>query len=153
MKTLYVCNVMLSWVASELHEAVMTSNWSPGCRPRLTAYLTITAQQIKLRSRGNYEQSNSSSACCYAVQDHLLSENVKIKIYTTIALFVVLCGCEMWSFTLREGHRLSVFENGALKYILYLRRVKWREGGENCVRSSSLNVVMIKQGELDGRDM
>jgi hypothetical protein len=28
-------------------------------------------------------------------------------------MFVVLYGCETWSQTLREEHRLGVFENGA----------------------------------------
>jgi hypothetical protein len=50
---------------------------------------------------------NSGNACYHAVQNllssHLLFRNVKIKIYKTIILPVVLCGCETWSFTLREG--------------------------------------------------
>ena len=32
----------------------------------------------------------------------LLSKNLKIKIYRTIILTVVLYGCETWSLTLRE---------------------------------------------------
>jgi hypothetical protein len=38
----------------------------------------------------------------------LLSRNVKVKIYKTIILPVVLYGREMWSLTLREKHRLRV---------------------------------------------
>jgi hypothetical protein len=34
-----------------------------------------------------------------------------IRIYKTIILPVVLHGCETWSLTLREEHRLRVFEN------------------------------------------
>jgi hypothetical protein len=34
----------------------------------------------------------------------LLSENVKVKIYKTIMLPVVLYGCETWSLTLWEEH-------------------------------------------------
>jgi hypothetical protein len=41
----------------------------------------------------------------------LLSKNLKIGIYKTIILPVVLNGCETWSLTLREEHRLKVFEN------------------------------------------
>ena len=41
----------------------------------------------------------------------LLSKNLKIKIYRTIILHVVLYGCETWSLTLREECRLRVFEN------------------------------------------
>jgi hypothetical protein len=44
----------------------------------------------------------------------LLSKNSKIKIYRTIILPVVLYGCETWSLTLREEHRLRVLENRVL---------------------------------------
>jgi hypothetical protein len=40
---------------------------------------------------------------------------VKIKIYKTIILPVVLYGCETWSLTLREEHRLRLFENSVLR--------------------------------------
>jgi hypothetical protein len=40
----------------------------------------------------------------------LLSEIIKIGKYKTIILPVVLYGCETWSLTLREEHRLRVFE-------------------------------------------
>jgi hypothetical protein len=45
----------------------------------------------------------------------VLSKNVKIKIYKTIILPVVLYGCETWSLTLREEHRLTVLENTVLR--------------------------------------
>jgi hypothetical protein len=38
-----------------------------------------------------------------------------MRIYTTIILPVVLYGCEAWSLTLREEHRLGVFENRVLR--------------------------------------
>jgi hypothetical protein len=47
----------------------------------------------------------------------LLSRNAKVKIYETIILPVVLYGCETWSVTLREEHRLRVFENRVLRGI------------------------------------
>jgi hypothetical protein len=37
--------------------------------------------------------------------------------YRTIILLVVLYGYETWSLTLREEHRLRVFENRALRRI------------------------------------
>jgi hypothetical protein len=37
-------------------------------------------------------------------------KKLKIKIYNTIILPVVLYGCKTWSLTLKEGHRLRVFE-------------------------------------------
>jgi hypothetical protein len=45
----------------------------------------------------------------------LLSKILKIIIYKTVILPVVLDGCETWSLTLREELRLSVFENRLLK--------------------------------------
>ena len=42
-----------------------------------------------------------------------LTKNIKITIYRYIIL-PVLCGCETWSLTLREEHRLRVFENRVL---------------------------------------
>jgi hypothetical protein len=44
----------------------------------------------------------------------LLSKDINIKIYRTIILPVVLYGCETWSLTLREKHKLRVFENRVL---------------------------------------
>jgi hypothetical protein len=52
----------------------------------------------------------------------LLSSNVKDEIYKTIILPVVLYGCETWSLTLREEHRLRVFENGVLKTVFGPKR-------------------------------
>jgi hypothetical protein len=50
---------------------------------------------------------NSGNACYHSVQSllssRLLSKNLKIRLYKTIILPVVLYGCETWSLTLREG--------------------------------------------------
>jgi hypothetical protein len=55
------------------------------------------------------------NACYWSVQNllssSLLSRGLKIKIYRTLILPVVLYGCETWSLTLREERRLGVFEN------------------------------------------
>jgi hypothetical protein len=42
--------------------------------------------------------------------------------YRCIILPVVLYGCETLSLTLREEHRLGVFENGVLRIIFVLKR-------------------------------
>jgi hypothetical protein len=52
----------------------------------------------------------------------LLLKNLKIRIYKTIILSVVLYRCETWSLTLREERRLRVFENRVLKRIFGPRR-------------------------------
>jgi hypothetical protein len=77
---------------------------------------------------------NSGNACYHLVQSllssHLLSRNVKVKIYKTIILPVVY-GCETWSFMLREEHRLRVFENRVLRRMFGPKREEvtgeWRE--------------------------
>jgi len=48
---------------------------------------------------------------------HFLSKNMKMKIWRTIILPILSCGCETWSLTLREGHRLRVFENKVMRNI------------------------------------
>ena len=70
-------------------------------------YQNSIAEEIKSRLR-------SGNACYHSVQNllssRLLSKNLKIKIYRTIILPVVLYGCETWSLTLREERKLWVFE-------------------------------------------
>ena len=52
----------------------------------------------------------------------LLSKKLKIKIYRTIILPVVLYGCETWSLTLREERRLRVFENRVFRRVFGPKR-------------------------------
>ena len=55
---------------------------------------------------------------------------MKIKVYKTIILPVVLYGCETWSLTLREESRLRVFENRILRRIFGPKRDEngeWRK--------------------------
>jgi hypothetical protein len=52
----------------------------------------------------------------------VLSKNVKIKIYRTVILPVVLYGCKTWSLTLREKIRLRVFKNRVLRKIFGPKR-------------------------------
>jgi len=52
----------------------------------------------------------------------LLSKNIKIKIYRTIILPVILYGCETWMLILRDEHRLRVFENRMLRSIFGPKR-------------------------------
>jgi hypothetical protein len=51
------------------------------------------------------------------LSSRLLSRNVKVKIYISTILLVVLYGCKTWSLTLKEEHRLRVFENRVLRRI------------------------------------
>jgi hypothetical protein len=49
-------------------------------------------------------------------------KNPKIKIHKTVILPVVLDGCETWSLTLGEEHRLRVSENRVLRKIFGPKR-------------------------------
>jgi hypothetical protein len=48
--------------------------------------------------------------------------SLKIKIWRTVILPVVLYGCESWSLTLREERRLRVFENRAMRRVFGPKR-------------------------------
>ena len=65
------------------------------------------------------------------LSSRFLPKNLKIKIYRTIILPVVLYGCETWSLTLREERRLRVFENRVLRRVFGRKRVEvtgeWRK--------------------------
>jgi hypothetical protein len=56
------------------------------------------------------------------LSSRLLTRNIKVKIYKTIILPVVLYGCKTWSLALREEHRLRVFENRVLRRIFGPKR-------------------------------
>ena len=64
---------------------------------------------------------NMGNACYYSLEkilsSHLLSKKLKINTYKTIISPVLLYGCETWSLTLRDEHRLRVFENKVLRKI------------------------------------
>jgi len=51
------------------------------------------------------------------LSSRLLSKNLKIKIYRTIILPVVLYGCETWSLTLRKERKLRLLEEMVLRRI------------------------------------
>jgi hypothetical protein len=67
-----------------------------------------------------------SKTCRHSVQNCLssryLSKASKIKIYRNQILSFFLYGCETWSLTLREEHRLTVFENRVLRRIFGPKR-------------------------------
>ena len=101
----------------------------------------------------------SGNACYHSVQNllssSLLYKNLKIKIYRTITLPVFLYGCETWSLTLREEHRLSVFEHMLLRRIFGpLRdevRVEWRKLHNeklNDLYSSPSIIRVVKSGRM-----
>jgi hypothetical protein len=137
-------------------------------------YQNCSHEEIKSRL-------NLRNTCYHCIQNllffHLLSKNVKIEIYRTIILPFVLCafkvwctvktqgqlllylftflhGCETWCLTLREEHRLRVFENRVLMRISGHKR----EAGEDCIMRSFITCMLqqilfrwLNQGRWDGQ--
>jgi hypothetical protein len=98
---------------------------------------------------------NSINACYCSVQNMLpsclLSKNIKITIYKTIILPMVLYGYESWPLTLRDEHKLRVLENIVLRIIFGPKRDEKTEGWRNlhneelCNLCSSPGIIrMIK---------
>jgi hypothetical protein len=82
------------------------------------------------------------------LSSHLISKKQKIKIYETLILPVVLSGCKTWYLTLREEHRLRVFENTVLRKIFGPKRQEdrsWKKFHNDELRSlySSCNIVRV----------
>jgi hypothetical protein len=95
----------------------------------------------------------SGNACCHSVQNllssSLLSKYIKIKVYRTIILPIVLYGCENSSLTLREEHRLRVLENRVLRRIFGPKRDevtgKWRR-----LHNEELNALYSSSNIIQG---
>jgi hypothetical protein len=109
-------------------------------------YLNSIHEEIKSRLK--------SGNACYLWVHTLLSSGLlprseKIKIYRTIILPLVLCGCETWSLTLRAECRLRVFENRVLRRILRPKRDEvtgdWRrlQNKELYVLKFSSNIIRV----------
>jgi hypothetical protein len=82
------------------------------------------------------------------LSSRLISENLNIKIYKTVILPFVLYGFEICSLTLREEHRLRVFENRELRKIFGPKREEdesWRKLPNDELHSlySSPNIVRV----------
>jgi hypothetical protein len=77
-------------------------------------YLGTTVTNQNLVHEEIKRRLNSGNACYHSVQNLLssllLSKNIKMRICNTIIFPVALNGCETWSLTLREKHRLRVLE-------------------------------------------
>jgi hypothetical protein len=81
------------------------------------------------------------------LSSRLISKNLKIEIYKTVILLVVLYGCETGPVTLREEHRLRFFENRVLRIFGPKREEdgSWRKlhNDELCSLYSSPNIIRV----------
>jgi hypothetical protein len=69
------------------------------------------------------------------------------KDYKTVILSVVLYGCETWSLTLGEEHRLRVFENRVLRKIFGPKKeedVSWRKLHNEELHSLSFSPNIVR---------
>ena len=84
-------------------------------------YLGVTVTNTNDIREEIKRRINMGNACYYSLEkifsSRLLSKKLKVNTYKTIILPVVLYGCETRSLTLREEHRLWVFENEVLRKI------------------------------------
>jgi hypothetical protein len=78
-------------------------------------YLCMTVTNQNFIQEENKRRLNSGNAAYHEVQNllssRLLPKNIKIRIHKTIIFPVVLYGCETWSLTLWEEHKLRELEN------------------------------------------
>jgi len=86
-------------------------------------YLETTLTNQNSIQKEMKSKLKSWKACYDSVQNllpfSLLSKNLKIKIYRTIILPLVLYGCETWSLTLREERKMKMPENRVLMRIFW----------------------------------
>jgi hypothetical protein len=72
-------------------------------------YLGTTVTNQNLSQEEIKRRLNSGNDCYHSVKNLLAScllfKNIKVRIYKTIILLMILYGCESWTLTLREEHR------------------------------------------------
>jgi hypothetical protein len=82
-----------------------------------------------------------------------LSKNVKFIIYKTIIFLAVFYGCKTWFLTVREEHKLKVFENSMVKRIFAPNeKILHKEGPHNLYPSTNNNYEnQAKEDEIGSR--
>jgi len=119
---------------------VASKEIDPEAHAEKTKYMDMSSDQNAIQNHNSMQEEWTSrvklgNACYHSVQtllsSSLLSKNIKLKIYRTIILPVVLYVCETWLLTLREEHRIRVFENWMLRRMFGPKRDKVTGGVEN----------------------
>jgi len=102
------------------------------CTPNVLTYQNSTPEEIKSRLK-------SRNACYYSLQNFFLSVcylKIEILKYREIQFCLFFCGCETWSLTVREEHRLRVLENRMLVRIFWPKGDKVTGEWKNCIRGT-----------------
>ncbi|KAJ4440905.1 hypothetical protein ANN_10753 [Periplaneta americana] len=101
-------------------------------------YLGATVTNINYTREEIKRRIIMGNACYYSVEkllsSSLVSKNLKVRIYKTVILPVVLYGCETWTLTLKEEQRLRVY--------LGLRGMKLQENGESYTTQSCTHCIL-----------
>ncbi|KAJ4428882.1 hypothetical protein ANN_25875 [Periplaneta americana] len=114
-------------------------------------YLGATVTDINDTREEIKHTINMGNVCYYSIEkllsSSLLSKNLKVRIHKTVILPVFLYG---WTLTLREEHRLRMFENKVLRGIFWAkRRLRW---AEHVVRmGESRNAYRVLVGRAKGK--
>ena len=122
-------------------------------------FLGVTITNTKDIREEIKRRINMGNACYYSLEQmlssRLLSKKLKVNTYKIIILPVVLYGCETWSLTLRQEHRLRVLENKVLRKIFGAKRDditgEWRKlhNAELHALYSSPDIIRkLKSGRL-----
>jgi hypothetical protein len=89
-------------------------------------YLGTTITNENLIQEEINRRLNSGNACYHSVQNflssRLRSKNIKVRIYKIVILSAILYGCATFCLTLRDTHRLRLFENRMLRRMCGAKR-------------------------------
>ncbi|KAJ4441913.1 hypothetical protein ANN_11773 [Periplaneta americana] len=128
-------------------------------------YLGATVTNINDTREEIKHRINMGNACYYSVEkvlsSSLLSKNLKVRIYKTVILPVVLYGCESWTFTLREEHsdnktKLQRAHNLCVRFVSNVRKYdhitpSLEEIGPSQSDISTLPTITVKSSNRSGR--
>ncbi|KAJ4449908.1 hypothetical protein ANN_01315 [Periplaneta americana] len=113
---LYVYDLCEASLASRKSHASVQKNQDLRLPSLQSAIMTVGMSV--LHANRLYFQGNTTEAC----HPVCCQKNLKVRIYKTVKLPVVVYGCETWTLTLREEQRLRVFENKVLRKIFGTKR-------------------------------
>jgi hypothetical protein len=100
-------------------EDCRSKSWHKNGKQIVWKCVTVKYFGTTLKINISLRRLNSGNVCYLWAQNllssRLLSKNLRIRIYKTTIFPVVIYGCKTSSLTLREEHRLRVFENRVLR--------------------------------------
>jgi len=102
-------------------------------------YLRTTLTNENCIHEESKSRLGSGNACCHLVQNILsssfLPKDIKIKIYRTPILRVVVCWCETWSVHWERNIGWVCLRIGCWGRYLYLRGARYQSNGGDCIMS------------------